>query len=206
MPGWLERLLSWQWPSPPDPLGAAGDATKGQQQDRQRQLLAESATLLAGMFGGVLVERSFRHPYWRGGLTWVGEGPELINLPRGTQVIPNDLSMGMAGAGAGGMRITVNATVSNKMDPAPSSPTTWPPSSTAGGNNAMIRVLLIAPHIPDLPEVANGSTPSNACPAWPSSVWRPPCSAASCCKRSTPVLRRPLVRHPARRRHHAGAD
>ena len=28
--------------------------------------------------------------YWRGGLTWVGErGPELVNLPRGAQVIPN---------------------------------------------------------------------------------------------------------------------
>lgn len=27
---------------------------------------------------------------WRGGLTWVGErGPELVNLPRGSQVIPN---------------------------------------------------------------------------------------------------------------------
>lgn len=28
--------------------------------------------------------------YWRGGMTWVGErGPELVNLPRGSQVIPN---------------------------------------------------------------------------------------------------------------------
>lgn len=28
--------------------------------------------------------------YWRGGLTWVGErGPEIVNLPRGSQVIPN---------------------------------------------------------------------------------------------------------------------
>lgn len=27
---------------------------------------------------------------WRGGLTWVGErGPEIVNLPRGSQVIPN---------------------------------------------------------------------------------------------------------------------
>jgi TP901 family phage tail tape measure protein len=29
--------------------------------------------------------------YWRGGPTWVGEnGPEILNLPRGSQVIPND--------------------------------------------------------------------------------------------------------------------
>lgn len=28
--------------------------------------------------------------YWKGGMTWVGEkGPELVNLPRGSQVIPN---------------------------------------------------------------------------------------------------------------------
>lgn len=29
--------------------------------------------------------------YWKGGMTWVNErGPELINLPRGSQIIPND--------------------------------------------------------------------------------------------------------------------
>jgi len=29
--------------------------------------------------------------FWRGGLTWVGEkGPEIVNLPRGSQVIPNN--------------------------------------------------------------------------------------------------------------------
>lgn len=27
---------------------------------------------------------------WRGGLTWVGEeGPELVNLPRGSRILPN---------------------------------------------------------------------------------------------------------------------
>lgn len=32
--------------------------------------------------------------YWRGGLTWVGEeGPELLNVPRGSQIIPNGESM-----------------------------------------------------------------------------------------------------------------
>lgn len=34
---------------------------------------------------------------WRGGLSWVGEkGPELMNLPGGTRIFPNDVSMGMA--------------------------------------------------------------------------------------------------------------
>lgn len=38
---------------------------------------------------------------WRGGPTWVGErGPEIVNLPRGAQVIPNDVARGMSGGGA----------------------------------------------------------------------------------------------------------
>ena len=35
--------------------------------------------------------------FWRGGLTWVNEeGGEIMNLPRGTQIIPHDVSMEMA--------------------------------------------------------------------------------------------------------------
>ena len=35
---------------------------------------------------------------WRGGMSLVGEkGPELVNLPRGAQVIPNSTLKGMAG-------------------------------------------------------------------------------------------------------------
>ncbi len=35
---------------------------------------------------------------WRGGLTWVGErGPELVNLPRGAQVLPAQRSAAFAG-------------------------------------------------------------------------------------------------------------
>jgi hypothetical protein len=38
---------------------------------------------------------------WRGGLSWVGErGPEVVNLPRGAQVIPNNRIN--AGGGGGG--------------------------------------------------------------------------------------------------------
>jgi hypothetical protein len=37
---------------------------------------------------------------WRGGMMLVGEqGPELVNLPRGSQVIPNDVARSMSGAG-----------------------------------------------------------------------------------------------------------
>lgn len=36
--------------------------------------------------------------HWRGGLSWVGErGPELVNLPRGAQVIPNHRLGGLGG-------------------------------------------------------------------------------------------------------------
>ena len=35
---------------------------------------------------------------WRGGLTWVGEnGPELVNLPKGSQVLTNQESRGVGG-------------------------------------------------------------------------------------------------------------
>ncbi len=35
---------------------------------------------------------------WRGGLSWVGEnGPELMNIPRGAQIIPSDISAKLAG-------------------------------------------------------------------------------------------------------------
>lgn len=37
-------------------------------------------------------------PFWRGGLTWVGEyGPELVNLPRGSQVYTHEQSVQMMG-------------------------------------------------------------------------------------------------------------
>jgi hypothetical protein len=48
---------------------------------------------------------------WRGGLSVVGErGPELVNLPRGAQVIPNNVLRGMGGATGSG------TTVLNQFD------------------------------------------------------------------------------------------
>jgi hypothetical protein len=44
---------------------------------------------------------------WPGGLSWVGEkGPEVVNLPRGAQVIPNNV-LGRMGAG-GDVNVIVN--------------------------------------------------------------------------------------------------
>jgi len=49
--------------------------------------------------------------YWRGGDTWVGErGPEIVRLPRGSQVFSNRESMAMAGG------VTVNINGANIMD------------------------------------------------------------------------------------------
>lgn len=51
---------------------------------------------------------------WRGGLSWVGErGPELVNLPMGAQVIPNDVSRRMASNQSGTSELSVTVT----MDP-----------------------------------------------------------------------------------------
>jgi hypothetical protein len=37
---------------------------------------------------------------WRGGPTWVGEnGPEILNVPKGAQIIPNDVARNMGGGG-----------------------------------------------------------------------------------------------------------
>jgi len=55
--------------------------------------------------------------YWRGGLTWVGEqGPEIVNLPRGSQIYPNGESMRMASVGATPGGVTVNINGANIMD------------------------------------------------------------------------------------------
>lgn len=51
---------------------------------------------LGGALGGAATVAGVGHnaegtDFWQGGLTWVGEkGPELVNLPRGSQVIPNN--------------------------------------------------------------------------------------------------------------------
>jgi len=73
-PSWLSSLLDWEWPDlpgMPDWLSewfAAGNNALGT-------------------------------AYWRGGATWVGEsGPELVNLPRGSQVIP-ERQAGRMGSG-----------------------------------------------------------------------------------------------------------
>jgi phage-related protein len=75
-----------------DIIGLAGGGTgKLQQQPGGRPI---------GGRGGVPGTNAGGTGNWRGGLTWVGEqGKELVNLPRGSQVIPHGPSMQMAGGG-----------------------------------------------------------------------------------------------------------
>lgn len=50
--------------------------------------------------------------FWRGGPTWVGEqGPEIVNLPRGSQVIDAPTSRKMAQASEGGVTVTNHYTI-----------------------------------------------------------------------------------------------
>lgn len=49
--------------------------------------------------------------YWRGGPTWVGEeGPEIVNLPRGSKVASNEKSMAMAN----GLTLSIGTFVNNR--------------------------------------------------------------------------------------------
>ncbi|GGA64993.1 phage tail tape measure protein [Pelagibacterium lentulum] len=72
----------------------------------------------AGGFGGFLsgIFPGFANGtnYAPGGLAWVGErGPELVNLPRGSQVIPHQQSMAMAsGAANSNQRVQIDVNVS----------------------------------------------------------------------------------------------
>lgn len=53
----------------------------------------------AGLFAGI-GKNAEGTGNWRGGLTWVGEkGPEIVNLPRGSQVIPNSRAVSIASGG-----------------------------------------------------------------------------------------------------------
>lgn len=91
MPRWLEDLLSWEWPSLPALPSWLGGAP--------------------GNAAGT--------PFWRGGVTWVGEkGPELVELPRGSRIYPADksLDMAMESAAPQPVQVVVNATVANDID------------------------------------------------------------------------------------------
>jgi TP901 family phage tail tape measure protein len=91
MPGWVGTLIS--------ALGGASSGAGG-----------GGSGGGTGGFGG----KAMGTPYWQGGTTWVGEhGPELVNLPQGSQIYSNSDSMAMAS----GVTIVIeNVNVNNGMD------------------------------------------------------------------------------------------
>lgn len=95
-PDWINNLFNFRWPKFPSRPGWLGG--KGDEED------ADAVNSATGT------------GYHRGGLTWVGEtGPELVNLPRGSQIIPSMRSAQMAAA-AGGININITANVTNDAD------------------------------------------------------------------------------------------
>lgn len=82
-------LPTWHWPSIPSPswLGRL----QVPRPDWLGELLSWSPTvqvkLASAPATGGVGENAMGTPFWPGGLTWVGEqGPELVNLPRGSAV------------------------------------------------------------------------------------------------------------------------
>lgn len=92
-PKWLSDLLDWKWPSMPALRlpGRGGDGS------------GATGTLFS-----------------RAGTMLVGEtGPELVSLPRGSQILPAGPTRRLMAGGAGGsgnVYVTVNATVNNDGD------------------------------------------------------------------------------------------
>lgn len=63
---------------------------------------------IAGFFGSLIGKNADGTDSWRGGLTWVGErGRELVNLPKGSQVIPNHVLGNLGNMRVGGRATTV---------------------------------------------------------------------------------------------------
>jgi hypothetical protein len=75
---------------------------------------------LLSLFGLNIGHNAMGTDNWRGGLTMVGEqGPELVNLPRGAQVVPNNKVASVLSSGGGqAIQISItNAPVFNNADP-----------------------------------------------------------------------------------------
>ncbi len=103
---------------------ATGTMSWGDALDSLRNSLSQVITQIAeasfnkgvqGIFGalgtaifGEIGQNAQGTSNWRGGLTWVGEeGPEIVNLPRGSQIFDAETSAGMAEAGGGQVSVVV---------------------------------------------------------------------------------------------------
>ena len=129
VPGWLSTLESWLGKSPGwvstlisgiDSFAAKFDGLVNKILGWVPQLptvagiqegIADLIPDIPGLAGGT--------SFAQGGLTWVGErGPELVNMPRGSQVFNNSESMDMVrnSGGNGGMTIIINVSDNSLSD------------------------------------------------------------------------------------------
>lgn len=67
------------------------------------ELVGSAAATVAGggQASGHVGKNAAGDNHWKGGLTWVGEkGPELVDLPRGSRILPNKESVSLASSGS----------------------------------------------------------------------------------------------------------
>lgn len=82
----------------------AGNGINGTGSSATPSIFGQAASWLFGGIG----QNANGTDNWRGGLSWVGErGPELLNIPRGSQVYNSAESRRMAQGGGGTLRILV---------------------------------------------------------------------------------------------------
>lgn len=94
---WVEALLTWQWPTLP---AAPAWITS---------LFSFRWPAMPAMPDLNPFNNSTGTPSFQGGWTWVGErGPELMQLPRGTEILSNQQSMGMIGELAAGTGVNLS--------------------------------------------------------------------------------------------------
>lgn len=91
-------------------MGKTNDMTK------EMEKAAESSNKIGANIQGMAnaTNTASRHAsgtdFYRGGKTWVGEeGPELVELPKGSQIMSNKQSQQMAGAATNNYYITIDA-------------------------------------------------------------------------------------------------
>lgn len=111
-----------------DSIEKANDALKNQRALTSQEMNDRAKGMSALLAAGIITPESLKNAgtnildfiggnaqgtdYWRGGLTWVGEeGPEIIDLPRGSKVYTNQESKDIVGKTKGDIiqNITINS-------------------------------------------------------------------------------------------------
>ena len=88
-------LMPWNWGSGKATTALGWNINQGQMSNLQQLKYGNSGWTWNEELGAW---NAAGDANWRGGLTWVGEaGPELVSLPRGSQIYSNQESRGMGG-------------------------------------------------------------------------------------------------------------